>query len=1237
MSFLAKIFRWGSDSVAQQPAPIGALRVQTSSFGTAIPLCYGRQRVTGNLIWYGDFNSQQTTSGGGKGGTGSAVTGYTYSAAIMICLGEGVYGGIGNIWVQKNLVSSDPQTTQTNTATEIYTIPQNATILVDQAANYLAPTAVYYGEDDGSGNPIGGSGTTGNYSTDPFIQVTTPASITVGQYFVDLDEGVLGTYTFSQSDVGKKITIVYTYTGATAATDPLGALNMVFFDGGSDNASPWGYLSTNHPTQALNYKGFSYTASPDLALGSSPDTPNFSFELYGMFPAWPNLGIDDANSADIITDYLTNPEYGVPGFPAGFLGDTTLYRQYCDAAEIHLAWWTGDQGQQAAADHLKMLLEVTNSAAIWSNGQLKIVPYGEVQLVGSITGVVYSPNSTPVYDLTDDHYLDLDDPIVITRTSPQDAYNSIQVEYTDRSNSYNVQIVEARDQSAVDQYGLLFGTPYQAHCIADQTTAQTVAQLMLQRALYIRNQYKFRLGTAFCLLEPMDLVTLTDVRLGLSKVPVRIISIEEDQDGILDIVAEDWIFGTATASKYGSQEATSFFPDRNLPAGLCNTPVIFEPMSGMVKQNDLEIWVGTNGGENWASAQVWISQDNATYVLAGTIPYPSRTGYNVKLLPSGVDPDVTDTLLVDISLGGGQLLAGTQTDADQFHTLCWIDGEFVSYENSVLVGPGRYALSYLRRGAYGSTISAHAAQTKFIRVDDSLMKYSYDQSLIGSQVYIKILGINPFGGGALTLNDVLPYTYKITGLSGSTTGSGSTGKPGASVTGNVSITYTSDGFALITILDSIPADPSIAFWQARTGGTSFASGSVVYSPIDTGNTTYKIPISLAVGNTFYIGGVYSQAAGGGQTVKQWVVTFNANYLPAVTGVGTKINEPNIVFTWAPVLGAEQYAVYFVEGNITQFQLVTQPTVTIPIPKYSGALQIICLDQYGDSSPPFYETINETGFYTLIEAVNIALNFAVGGHFVNIALNNSNQVEIPSVLGSQTFTMPPASINSAALFTTLADIGTTALSTLAATSLNWFRDGWWENSNGYFESSVVDLGSVLTGVIKVNIAINTTFNGNTLASFGSVIVGDLADNTLQELINQNVFLTAQLFVSSNDALIGGNWQQVNNGDFVNGMRYAKIVITSLLNSPLTDVIITAGNVTLDVVPVTESGSVSVTGSQGITLSQKYHAAPTSVTLTADGNATCWVTNIVYTASTGVVTLTLNVSSGTHNVFYFVKGY
>jgi hypothetical protein len=62
---------------------------------------------------------------------------------------------------------------------------------------------------------------------------------------------------------------------------------------------------------------------------------------------------------------------------------------------------------------------------------------------------------------------------------------------------------------------------------------------MLQRRLYVRNTYKFKLGIRYALLEPMDIVLITDGTLGLITAPVRITQIEEDDNGELTVTAEE--------------------------------------------------------------------------------------------------------------------------------------------------------------------------------------------------------------------------------------------------------------------------------------------------------------------------------------------------------------------------------------------------------------------------------------------------------------------------------------------------------------------------------------------------------------------------------------------------------------------------------------------------------------------------------------------------------------------------
>ena len=114
------------------------------------------------------------------------------------------------------------------------------------------------------------------------------------------------------------------------------------------------------------------------------------------------------------------------------------------------------------------------------------------------------------------------------------------IEIKDRGNSYNAAPVEWQDQALVDQFGQIDSSVAQAHEITNLNIGLTVAQLLLQRAAYIRNTYAFKLGYEFSLLEPGDLVSLTEPHLGLNQFPVRIRTIDEAEDGLLSIVAEEF-------------------------------------------------------------------------------------------------------------------------------------------------------------------------------------------------------------------------------------------------------------------------------------------------------------------------------------------------------------------------------------------------------------------------------------------------------------------------------------------------------------------------------------------------------------------------------------------------------------------------------------------------------------------------------------------------------------------------
>lgn len=492
-------------------------------------------------------------------------------------------------------------------------------------------------------------------------------------------------------------------------------------------------------------------------------------------------GCLDENPAVIVRDILCGGLSTFPGIlPASSVGDLTYYSNYCVAMGLLIS--PAYTSQTAAKDMLAEIAKATNSEFVWSQGKLILIPYADGAALGH--GVYFVPNLTPVFDLTDDDFVvvnsslstgagatpqggggvsfggQVDDPILCTRSATADAFNHIQIEYANRAADYNYAIAEAKDQADIENKGLRTQDPIQMHFVCDITVAQTIAQLVLQRTLYIRNTYEFKLGWNYCLLEPMDLVTITDLAMGLDHVPVRIKSIEEDETGLLSITAEECPLGVYAPALYGTG-AGGTNTDWLVDPGDVNTPIIFKPPTGLRSGSNPEVWMVVSGGADWGGCAIWVSQDQVNYSNVGTVFGSAKQGVLIASLASHADPDTTNTLSVDLTESNGDLQTYSQTDADNLNSLCYVDGELISYETATLTDVNQYDLTYLRRGAYGTAIASHGIGSYFARLDSRVFKYPYLASRVGQTVYIILQSFNKYGQAYQDMSQLSPVSFTL--------------------------------------------------------------------------------------------------------------------------------------------------------------------------------------------------------------------------------------------------------------------------------------------------------------------------------------------------------------------------------------------------------------------------------------------------------------------------------------------
>ena len=510
---------------------------------------------------------------------------------------------------------------------------------------------------------------------------------------------------------------------------------------GTNEQQPWPYVVGKHPEKALPYKGLAYMAGV-IDLGSNASLPNFNFEVKGKLTEGGD-GVD-VNPADYIL-YILN-KIG--------MGDVKIssienYRRYCAAADLLISTPMDESKSRTAREIVNEIATITNAFMFWSNDQFKIVPLAD-RPVGD-----WKPNRTIVYDLTPDDFLPQSNGACVTysRKDSSEIYNRFTVEFVNRANGYEKESVSYVDNDDLKEYGLRQASTTKALYIYTKKRAVFLAEELARKNKYERNQYTFKLDWAFCRLEVGDLVTLTDPSIGLNKQVALIDSVTEDAQGLLTFTAISRAGGDYDAAIYDVHDTDRPFVDFSPEPGDVDVPAIFQPPTELTS-NGNELWIGTKGkSKNWGGCNVWVSDDNQHYSEVGKITNSARLGSLAAAVNASADE-------IEVTVNG-TLLSGTEQDAERANTLCWLDGECLSYTTATMLQNGNYKLSDLIRGQYNTTAAAHAAGAKFVRCDETLLKSPLKKEDVGKKLWIKFTSYNIFGAREQSLADVEPYEYTI--------------------------------------------------------------------------------------------------------------------------------------------------------------------------------------------------------------------------------------------------------------------------------------------------------------------------------------------------------------------------------------------------------------------------------------------------------------------------------------------
>ena len=730
-----------------------ALEIQTSTSTLPIPIVWGQNKLAPNILWYANFRAGPGAGGKGTGGKGGLVGGssasdnYTYYADLIMGLCEGPINNIG--WIYKNQSiylalelglgwydGTTPQTTWPYLAA-IY--PYNA--LAYQGTAYLWGAGYNLGDTASIGNHnaeilgiLWGTGVNGT-DADPAQLIYdfltnaqygagfNPASINGPALFGSGGDGSLQTYCKSMG-IALSPVLDSQEPANSILTRWLQLLNCAaVWSGGELKFIPYGDTAIAQGATTTYQNQFSIPTPIPLSTGGVPALVNI------------------CSAVSFVSD--GGVVYAFSNVPMVFIGATA------PSAEGTYGMPTPGQYAFAAADE----------------GKPVVVTFTAQNLTA------YSPDLTPVYALAGSDFVDEKgnkDPVQVERADVFSLPTIQRIEVLNRPNQYAAQPVEARDQSQIEIFGPRVGPTITAHEICDPyVIGPIVAQAILQRELYVRTKFTFKLSWEYCLIDPMDVITITDANLGLSNYPVRVIEIEEDDKGLLAITCEEFVTGVSTPAFYQTAGSGGYQQNQGVPAVPVNTPFIYEPPLSATGGRP-QIWVGASGAPygsstQWGGANVYVSVDDATYSQIATITQAMRQGFLTAALPLASGWDAADTLAVSLVESAGTLGGTSQAAAQAGATVSLVDSELLAYETATLTTANAYNLTGLARGLSGTSPAYHSTGAAFSRVNSAVIQYNLPPNLAGQTLHFKFQSFNAFGAGAEALSACAVYTYTPTG------------------------------------------------------------------------------------------------------------------------------------------------------------------------------------------------------------------------------------------------------------------------------------------------------------------------------------------------------------------------------------------------------------------------------------------------------------------------------------------
>lgn len=345
----------------------------------------------------------------------------------------------------------------------------------------------------------------------------------------------------------------------------------------------------------------------------------------------------------------------------------------------------------------------------------------------------------PVFVIDEDLLLE---PVEVSRTQDKDLPREITVTYAS---------VESNQQPGAQSASWKTGiaTAQQNLDLAmsmPDARAASLARFSLVDAYVARIAYKFSTPMHLANIEPGDVVQIPGH--GRARISVR----EEGQGRMnFEAVAEDPLVYEQLASGVGSSVPSPIVGFAG-PSDLLIMDDV-PPLRDADTEPMAYVGFGATGG-GWRGAYL---TEGGVLVEGAVVQQGAQRGRLLTALPASAGGVLDIVNTVDIELATGQLANITSEQAYAGAQMLNIGSELVGVQYAELIGSGQYRCRGLIRGMRGSSISAHAAGARAIRITVGTVRpYTFEAADIGSGVELSAVSIGQSPTAAAAIGYTIP-------------------------------------------------------------------------------------------------------------------------------------------------------------------------------------------------------------------------------------------------------------------------------------------------------------------------------------------------------------------------------------------------------------------------------------------------------------------------------------------------